>query len=87
MEKGYLVITVAAPASVEETTFQLFVANNQSGAERLRRRLGEIKGKHGRAFLTTGFSSTGSIPERGDKGRDFPGEFPDSGGYGRKGTT
>ena len=36
METGYLVVSISAPASTDEMTFQCLISNTAAGAERLR---------------------------------------------------
>jgi hypothetical protein len=45
--ESYLVITVTAPASVEEVTFRCHVANTPAGAQRIRSGLQAIRAKYG----------------------------------------
>ena len=81
MEMGYLVMTVQAPASAEDLTFQGIMATTESGAERLRGRFGAARQGYGRPLLKRAYVSGGgwSIPEGG-----FRSDDPyDSGGLGR----
>ena len=52
METGYLLVTVSAPASAEEVTFQCFVANTPAGAQRMRSRLQAIRERLGMFRIT-----------------------------------
>jgi hypothetical protein len=58
MERGYLFITMMAPAAREDVVFQTFVANSEEGGERLRAKIGAWKDRNGFAVLRTGFSTT-----------------------------